>query len=102
CERTPVILTTTAGGVRVVLHVQPGAGRTELAGVYGDALKVRVRAAPEAGRANEAVVRFLAQQLRVPINRVRILAGFTSRRKLVEIGGVSAADATLALGMEPA
>ena len=50
-------------GVRLTLHVQPGASRSELAGMHGDALKVRVAAPPVDGAANRELIRFLAAQL---------------------------------------
>ena len=63
---------------------------TELSGgVHGDPLKVPVSAAPVDGRANEAVVRMLAQSLGVSNASVKIVGGFASRTKLVEVRGVT-------------
>jgi hypothetical protein len=67
------------------LHVQPGASRTEVAGVHGDALKVRLAAPPAEGRANAALVAFLAEAFGVPRAGVALLRGATSRRKSVRI-----------------
>ena len=78
---------------RVRLRVSPGAARTELAGRYGDAWKVRVTAAPERGRANEAVVGLLAARLRLPRESVSVVSGITSRDKIVELQGLDAAEA---------
>ena len=77
---------------RLVVHVQPRARRTELAGGHGDAIKVRLAAPPVDGAANDELVRFLAESLGVPRRAVRIAAGRTSRRKTVEIDGLGAAD----------
>ncbi len=71
--------------IELRLHVQPGAKRTEVAGVHGDALKVRLAAPPVEGRANEALVRFLAESFGVTLKQVIIVRGETSRRKIVRI-----------------
>ena len=69
------------------LHVQPGAARTEFAGEYGGRLKLRLAAPPVEGKANAALVAFLAEYYGVPKRNVRILAGASSRRKRVLIEG---------------
>ena len=69
----------------LTLHVQPGASRTEIAGVHGGALKVRLAAAPVDGRANDALRRFLAEAFGVPVRNVAIERGESSRRKVVRI-----------------
>lgn len=74
------------------MKVVPGASRDSLAGWLGDALKVRVAAAPEKGKANAAVERMLARALGLPPKSVRIVAGVTSTRKTMEIDGLSAAE----------
>ena len=75
-----------------MLHVQPRAKRTELAGRHGDAIKVRLAAPPVDGAANDELVRFLAERLGVRRGAVRIAAGAASRRKTVEIDGLAEAD----------
>jgi uncharacterized protein (TIGR00251 family) len=77
-----------AGCLRLDVRVQPRASRNELAGVHGGALKVRLQAPPVDGAANEALVAFLAESLGVPRAAVRVVAGATSRAKVVEIEGV--------------
>jgi hypothetical protein len=67
------------------LHVQPGASRTEFAGRHGERLKVRLQARAVDGKANEALIEFLAQHYRVPRRNVRITSGLKSRRKRVVI-----------------
>lgn len=82
---------TEAGGrVRFAVRVQPRAARNEVAGVYGDAIKIRLSAPPVDGAANEELVIFLASIFAVPRRSVRILAGEASRSKVVEIDGVAA------------
>ncbi|HWO89597.1 MAG TPA: DUF167 domain-containing protein [Gemmatimonadales bacterium] len=72
---------------RIVVHVQPRARRSEFAGRHGDALKVRLAAPPVDGEANEELVRFLAERLRVAKSNVEIVSGASSRRKVVAIRG---------------
>jgi uncharacterized protein (TIGR00251 family) len=71
--------------VRIAVTVSPGAKRSEVLGRHGDGWKARVAAPAERGRANEALVDLLAEGLGLPRESVRIVAGHTSRRKLVEI-----------------
>ena len=68
------------------LHVQPGAKRSEFAGKHGERLKVRLAAPAHEGRANEALVEFLAGYYRVPKKNITIASGLRSRRKRVVIG----------------
>lgn len=63
----------------------PNAKKTEVAGVHGDALKVRLHAPPVDGKANEALIRFLADALDLPRQCINLLHGQSSRRKLLEI-----------------
>ena len=74
------------------LKVAPGSARDEITGWLGDALKLRVRAAPEKGRANAAVVALLAQVLAVPKDRIVIVTGAGSRRKRVCVHGLSSSE----------
>lgn len=73
---------------RLTIKVVPGASRDAIAGWLGDALKVRVSAPPEKGRANAALLRLLAAALGVPESSLAITAGATSARKTVEIEGL--------------
>ena len=67
------------------LHVQPGASRSEFAGMHGDRVKVRLAARAVDGKANEALIEFLAAHYKVPKRSVRITAGLKSRQKRVVI-----------------
>jgi uncharacterized protein (TIGR00251 family) len=67
------------------LHVQPGAAHTSVGGEHGDALKLRLAAAPVEGKANAELVRWLAQAFGVPRRNVQLLRGETSRAKVVRI-----------------
>ena len=80
--------TKCPGGVRIHLQVQPRASRTEVVGLHGEALKIRVAAPPVDGAANEAIIRFFADRLDVSRSRVRLTKGAGGRRKVVEIDGI--------------
>ena len=77
------------GTVIFSVRVQPRASQDEIAGEMGGALKVRLRAPAVEDRANEALVEFLAQLLKTPRSAVRILGGERSRKKRLEIQGVT-------------
>jgi len=87
-----------ADGVIVHVHVQPRARRTEVVGPVGGALKVRVTAPPERGRANEALVELLAGLVGVPKRDVAVVRGHTGRRKQVLVRGVTLAEVEARLG----
>jgi uncharacterized protein (TIGR00251 family) len=71
------------------LHVQPGAKRTEVVGMHGDRIKIRLAAPALEGRANEALIDFLADQFDVPKRSVTIESGVASRQKRVAIEGTT-------------
>ena len=75
---------------RLQLRVSPGASRSAVIGRHGAGWKVRVAAAPERGRANDAVVELLSAALDVPRPRVRLVSGASARDKIVELEGVTA------------
>ena len=75
------------GSVVLRLHVQPGAGRTAVQGRHGDALKVRVAALPEKGRANEACRALVAELAGVKPDAVELTGGATSRAKRFQVAG---------------
>jgi uncharacterized protein (TIGR00251 family) len=84
--------TTADGSVLLRLHVQPGAGRTAVVGRHGDALKVRVAAPPQGGRANDACAALLAGVLGVSQSAVELTSGAESRSKRFRIDGLDAED----------
>lgn len=73
------------------LRVSPGAGRSAVVGRHGDAWKVRVTAAPERGRANDAVLRLLAETLVLPRTALTLVSGHGAREKIVELTGMGPA-----------
>ena len=76
-------LRSSDGGSELSLHIQPGASKTEWAGLHGDALKLRVQAPPVEGAANNAVLAFVAKHFNLPTRDIRLLRGDKSRRKTV-------------------
>jgi len=76
------------GSVTFCVQVQPRASRAAIEGEHGDALKIRLTAPPVDDRANQALVRLLAERLNVPRAAVRIVAGEKRRRKRVVVSGV--------------
>ena len=83
---------------RLKLHVTPGAREDALAGWEGDSLRLKVRARPEKGRANEAVLRLLAGYLGLPPSRLALVRGAASRDKMVEVEGLSEDELRARLG----
>jgi uncharacterized protein (TIGR00251 family) len=93
------VIQRTATGIRLRLHVQPRASRSELAGRHGDAIKIRLTAPPVDSAANEALLRFLASQLEVPLSALSLVAGGTGRSKVVAIDAITPEEASRRLGL---
>ena len=93
----------TAEGVTVAVRAQPGARKTAVAGVYGEGdraqLKVAVHAPPIEGRANEALIAFLADLFEVPRRDVVLLSGETNRSKVFLLRGIDASRAKKLLNL---
>ena len=70
-------------GVAIHVHAQPGASRTEVVGLHGDCVKLRLASPPVDGKANACLIEFLAQRLGVQRSQVTIRRGLNSRRKTV-------------------
>lgn len=81
----PAWLREKGDALVLLLHVQPGAAHTSVDGVHGDALKLKLAAAPVEGRANAELVRWLARAFGVPRRNVLLLRGETARAKVVRI-----------------
>jgi uncharacterized protein (TIGR00251 family) len=84
-------------GCTLPVRVHPGARRNAIAGVHDGALKVSLTTPPTDGRANQALVAFLAAELHIPRARVTLLTGAASRSKSLRIAGLSAAQLRTAL-----
>jgi hypothetical protein len=85
-------------GWLLAIHAQPGARRTEVAGLHGQALKVRVAAPPVEGRANDELIAFVAETLGVPKKSVSVVKGGTSRRKTLLVAAPQTDPIRLLLG----
>lgn len=83
----PVWYSSKEDCITLVLHVQPGAKQTTIAGLHGDALKIRLAAPPVEGRANEALLRFIADTFNVTLHNVVLKQGGQSRHKRIEVRG---------------
>ena len=73
----------------VHFYVQPRASKTEVVGRHGDAIKIRVKAPPVDGAANEELIRFLAKRFKVPRKSIELVSGPSSRHKEIAIEGVT-------------
>ncbi len=90
----------SGAGLILELHVQPGAARTEVAGLHGGRLKLRLAARASDGRANAALLEFIAVQLGAAKRDVSIETGMTSRRKRVRVVGAARGPETLLAGKD--
>lgn len=71
--------------MKLKIYVQPNASRNEIIGLHGDAIKIKIKALPVDGAANEEIIRFLAKHLTLSKKEIHILHGETGRNKLIEI-----------------
>jgi uncharacterized protein (TIGR00251 family) len=78
------------GSITLTIHAQPGAKKTEVAGVYNAALKIRIAAPAVEGKANAELRRFLAEAFDVPVRNVMLVRGESSRRKTLHIASPAA------------
>lgn len=83
------------GSILLAVHAQPGARRTEIAGLHADALKIRVAAPALEDRANDALIEFLAERFDVPKRNVTLSSGQKSREKRFVVVGSRVDPATL-------
>lgn len=95
------MLREAAGGVTLAVRAQPGARKTAIVGVYGEGdamqLKIAVQAPPVEGRANDALMAFLAETFKIPKRSVELVSGELSRSKVFLLHGISLQDARLKL-----
>lgn len=82
------------------MWVQPRASRSELAGLRGDEIRVRIAAPPVEGAANDALSRLLAERLGVPRSAVQVATGAAGRRKTIRVEGLTAQAAARRLGLQ--
>ena len=80
------------------VHVVPNAKSDSIVGEYGGAIKIKLRAAAVEGKANAALIRFLAEQLKLPRHSIVLERGHRSRDKLIRIDGLTAEDVRMRMG----
>ena len=96
-QETPTFARDVAGGCTLSVRIHPGARKNTVTGIHAESLKISLTTPPVDGRANEALIAFLAEALRLPRSRITLITGQTSRTKLIRITGKSAADVHAAL-----
>lgn len=84
-------------GIRLAVQIMPHAKKSEVVGLLDDALKIRLQAQPIEGKANEALIRYVATRLNLPKSAVQITHGLTNKRKILE---VSSRDLTVEEAMQ--
>lgn len=71
--------------MKIKIYIQPSASRNEIVGLHGDALKIKIKAPPVDGEANDELISFLSKFLKTAKKNIQILHGLTGRNKLIEI-----------------
>lgn len=71
--------------MRLTVKIQPNAKKSEIVGYEGDALKIRIKAPPVEGKANEELIRFLSKKWKVPKSEIRIMHGQHSKTKMIDV-----------------
>lgn len=87
-----VYIKKTEQGVIFHIHVVPRSSKSEISGIQDDALKIKIKALPAEGQANEACIKFLSDILGVRKNQVKIVSGHKSRKKTIAIEGIGKKD----------
>ena len=94
----PYLQTQPDGVLLLALYVQPRSSRNQIAGLHGDALKLRLTTPPVDGKANKAVISFLAKLLKIPKSSILIKSGLRSRSKKLLLSGLDEQTARRLLG----
>lgn len=95
-------ITDSKNGAIIQVHATPRASKSQIQGLHGDALKIRLQAPPVDGKANETLIEFLAETLGLPQRQITLLSGQTSRQKRLNLQGVTAHQVTQILGISVA
>jgi hypothetical protein len=96
---SPIALRDTPDGCILPVRVHPGARRDDVTGVHDGALKISLTTPPTDGRANDALIAFIAERLRIPRSQITLLSGAASRSKTLRIARKSAAEVLAALSL---
>ena len=92
-------ITDSKEGVIIQVHASPRASKTQVQGLHGDALKIRLQAPPVDGKANETLIEFLAKTLGIPQRQITLISGQTSRQKRLNLQGITANQVGISLGI---
>ena len=92
-----MILRPTPGGCILSVRVHPGAKRNAITGTHADALKISLTTPPTDGRANQALIVFLAERLNIPRLSIELISGATNRSKTLRLTGITTAEAEACL-----
>lgn len=92
-------LQPTPDGVTLIVRVVPNASKNQVVGVHAGALKIRLQAPPVEGKANHALILFLAETLHIPRNRINLTTGSTSRHKTLTLTGLTPQEASTRLNL---
>ncbi|HSV16665.1 MAG TPA: DUF167 domain-containing protein [Tepidisphaeraceae bacterium] len=93
-----IALRDTPDGCTLPVRVHPGAKRNAVTGTHDGAMKISLTTPPTDGRANEALIAFVAERLNLPRSRIALVSGQTSRSKVLRITGLNAAEVESRLG----
>lgn len=91
------MIEATRGGVRLHLFIQPKSSKNEIVGLHNDLLKIKLTAQPIDGKANEALIEFLADYFDIPKRHIILVRGDTGRNKTVELQGLTESEVKLKL-----
>ena len=92
-------ISVTNRGVVLNVHAVPRSSKNAVQGLYGNAVKIRLRAPPVDGKANKALLSFMGEALDIPARQVSIITGLTGRKKRVLIDGLNAEEVRSRLGL---
>jgi hypothetical protein len=92
-------ITDSKSGVIIQVHASPRASKTQVQGLHGEALKIRLQAPPVDGKANETLIEFLAKTLGIPQRQITLISGQTSRQKRLNLQGITANQVGIRLGI---
>ena len=93
-----IALRDTPDGCTLPVRVHPGAKRNAVTGTHDGAMKISLTTPPTDGRANEALIAFVAERLNLPRSRIALVSGQTSRSKVLRITGLNSAEVESRLG----
>jgi uncharacterized protein (TIGR00251 family) len=93
----PYLQQEKSGALLLHLRVQPNASRSEIAGLHGQRLKIRLQSPPQDGKANRELIRFLSKLLKIPKSSLDLIRGQTSRDKTIRLKDITVDQVTSAV-----